>query len=118
MYDMRSMGTVGILLEWTSLYTSASFSGWNWVETGWESFGLVMCLVDPIATHAVLTAIQVGGVDRVVGRFSPIPIRLGAFVATLILQGLLIGVGEESMPREEVCLSIIGSQELKRGVRC
>lgn len=86
------------VLEWSRVNAPTTVSGGNTVEASWQSIGAVMGFVGTVSAHAVVTPVEDGRVEWVVGPFAPVPIGLVSFVATLVSQGLLIGPGEISVP--------------------
>lgn len=62
------------LLERSSLDTAAALTGRDAVDTCWKRIGAVVCLVLAIPGHAIIRAVEHGGVNRVKGCFAPVPV--------------------------------------------
>ena len=65
------------VLEGTGLDAAAAGSGGDAVHAAGEGVGAVVCGVDAVTAHGVGGAIEVGRVDGVGGRLTPVPVLWG-----------------------------------------
>lgn len=102
---------VSILLKRARLHAASAVSGrkTDLAEFfGGDACGIAPGLARPVARHARVTAVQSGGLGRVIRPLRPVVVRLEALVAALVPQRLLVCPREVAVPCEEVSLVELG----------
>lgn len=78
------------------------------VEARWKSVSAVVSFINAVASDRPFAAVEVRGVNWVIGTLAPVPVWLGSLETTFVLKSLLEHVSEVSMPWQEAGGSVDG----------
>src|SRR5699024_4463312 len=93
---------MNLLFEWTSLNAPSTGSGRN--KRVFRRRSVIMWHILAVPRHAILGAVEYGGMDGIVDVVSPVPVGLVSFISTFVSKSLLVCPGEITMPSKEVSL--------------